>query len=229
MIITFASSKGGVGKSTACACLAGAFAAQNETVHIIDLDGNHTVSRWLASTGSLPARITVTTPDPTKLTEHLKQIQADAKPCHILIDVAGGFEAALTQAVARANLTIIPAAPTEADLFEAARIARHVRGIFEAFDRQPLFRVLLTQVQALASHTQAHAIREVDRLGLPRFETMLSYRAAYQEIGFSGLPPHLSPPTRPTTQKAVAEISQWRSEITALFTSTQTVKTTVAA
>ena len=38
MILTFASSKGGVGKSTTCACLAGAFAKAGENVHIIDLD-----------------------------------------------------------------------------------------------------------------------------------------------------------------------------------------------
>ena len=35
MIITCASSKGGVGKSTTCACLAGAFAHLGETVHIV--------------------------------------------------------------------------------------------------------------------------------------------------------------------------------------------------
>lgn len=229
MIITFASSKGGVGKSTSCACLAGAFAAQGQSVHIVDLDGNHTVSRWFTATGATPERITVTTPNPNDLSEHLKEIAADTKPDHILIDLAGSFEQAMTPAIARANLTIIPAAPTEADLFEAARVARHVQGIFEAFDREPLYRLLLTQVQPLASHTQAHAIREVARLQLPCFSAMLTHRAAYQEIGFSGMPPHLTKPQRPTTQKAVAEINQWLSEVAGLFSSDQPAKTNVAA
>ena len=64
MIITCASSKGGVGKSTTVACLAGAFAYVGETVHIVDLDNNRTVSRWFADASIRPSAITVSTPDP---------------------------------------------------------------------------------------------------------------------------------------------------------------------
>ena len=52
MIITLASSKGGVGKSTITGCLAGVWAADGDTVHIIDLDNNRTVSRWFADTAT---------------------------------------------------------------------------------------------------------------------------------------------------------------------------------
>ena len=44
MIITLASSKGGVGKSTITGCLAGVWAADGDKVHIVDLDNNRTVS-----------------------------------------------------------------------------------------------------------------------------------------------------------------------------------------
>jgi cellulose biosynthesis protein BcsQ len=54
MIITFASSKGGVGKSTSCVALAGAYARAGQRVHIIDLDGNKTASRWLGDDSSGP-------------------------------------------------------------------------------------------------------------------------------------------------------------------------------
>jgi len=209
MIITFASSKGGVGKSTTCACLAGAIAFEGRSVHIVDIDANRTIGRWLEHQGH--AKITVSAPTPAQLTEHLEEITRTVNPDIILIDVAGAFEQAITVAMARANLTIIPAAPTEADLHEANRIAAHLRGVFAAFRREPVFRVLLTQVQALGSHAQAHAFREVERLGLPRFATTIGHRAAYQEIGFSGAPPHLASPARPTTTKAIAEIDAlWR-------------------
>ena len=49
MIITLASSKGGVGKSTITGCLAGVWAADGDKVHIVDLDNNRTVSRWFAA------------------------------------------------------------------------------------------------------------------------------------------------------------------------------------
>ncbi len=46
MILTFASSKGGVGKSTTCAAIASALAMDGERVLLIDLDQNRTLQRW---------------------------------------------------------------------------------------------------------------------------------------------------------------------------------------
>jgi chromosome partitioning protein len=212
MIITLASSKGGVGKSTTTAALAGAFAQKGLAVHIVDLDSNHTVSRWLGD-GSATPHLSVSVADPQDLTEHLGAIERTHKPDVILIDIAGTYERALTVAVARAHLTIIPAAPSEADLFEAARVARHIRSVFQAFGREPLFRLLLTRVQPLASHAQVHACAEIERLRLPVFESVIQQRAAYMEIGLSGLPPHFAQQGRATVAKAVAEIDALVGEI----------------
>ncbi len=109
MIITLASSKGGVGKSTTTASIAGAFAYAGHRVHIIDLDSNHTVSRWLGDAGRSSPRLTVSAADPQDLTEHLTEISTKHKPDVTLIDIAGTYERALTVAIARAHLTIIPA------------------------------------------------------------------------------------------------------------------------
>ena len=46
MIIAFASSKGGVGKSTTCAAVGARLAQRGEDVLILDLDQNRTVERW---------------------------------------------------------------------------------------------------------------------------------------------------------------------------------------
>ena len=46
MILTFASSKGGVGKSTTCAALASALALEGARVSLLDLDQNRTLDRW---------------------------------------------------------------------------------------------------------------------------------------------------------------------------------------
>jgi len=46
MIISFASSKGGVGKSTACAAVGARLAQRGEGVLIFDLDQNRTLERW---------------------------------------------------------------------------------------------------------------------------------------------------------------------------------------
>jgi chromosome partitioning protein len=216
MIITCASSKGGVGKSTTVACLAGAFAHIGEAVHVIDLDNNRTVSRWFRDKSLEKRGISVSTPDPQDLTAHLQSISVTKAPDIVLIDVAGSYERALTVAAARAHLTIIPAALAEADIFEASKTANHIHQIFASFGREPLFRLLLTQVQALSSHAQKHAGREVKRFRLPLFDNALGLRAAYEEIGLSGLPPHFADPERPTVAKALVELNALRDEIIAL-------------
>ena len=216
MIITLASSKGGVGKSTTTAALAGAYAFAGSRVHIIDLDSNHTVFRWLGD-GQCSPRLSVSTADPHDLTDHLRLMTERHEPDVTLIDIAGTYERALTVAIARANLTIIPAGPSEADIFEAARVARHIRSLFQAFGKEPLYRLLLTRVQPLASHAQIHSCTEIARLKLPAFETAIHHRAAYMEIGLSGLTPHFSDSRRATVGKAVAELDALASEIRAVI------------
>ncbi len=215
MIITLASSKGGVGKSTTTAALAGAYAAAGLRAHIVDLDSNHTVSRWLGDGSAHPSPVGLggRSAGPDRASG---QIAAKHAPDVTLIDIAGTYERALTVAVARAHLTIIPAAPSEADIFEAARVARHIRSVFQAFGREPMYRLLLTRVQPLASHAQLHACAEIERLKLPAFATAIQQRAAYVEIGLSGRPPHFADAGRATVGKAVTEIDALMAEIATL-------------
>lgn len=217
MIITLASSKGGVGKSTITGCLAGAWAAGGDTVHIVDLDSNRTVSRWFSDPQRRPKAISISAPDPANLTDHLSKLAATTDPDLILIDIAGSYERALTVAVARAHLTLIPAAPTEADIFEASRVARHITSVFAAFSRDPLYRLLLNRVQPLSSGAQLYATLEIVRLQLPRIKTRVLQRAAYEELGLSGQPPHFADKKRPTVAKAIEELNQVRRDIEELL------------
>ena len=154
------------------------------------------------------------------MTEHLQETARLFAPDMILIDIAGSYEQALTIAIARAHLTIIPASTTEADIFEAARVARHIQTIFAAFGKIPLYRVLATRVAPLVTHAQAHGFRQIARLKLPLMKSLIAARAAYEEIGLSELPPHYADPGRPTTIKAVAELDLLRAEIDTLLEQT---------
>jgi cellulose biosynthesis protein BcsQ len=138
----------------------------------------------------------------------------------ILIDIAGSYEQALTIAIARAHLTIIPSSTSEAEIFEAARVARHIQTIFAAFGKIPLYRLLVTRVAPLATYAQQHGFHELDRLKLPRLNTSLAHRAAYLEIGMSGLTPHYAAMERPTAAKAVVELNDLRKEIDDLLLAT---------
>src|SRR5262245_3381511 len=156
-------------------------------------------------------------------------MRAPFAPDMILIDIASAYEQALTIAIARAHLTIIPASTTEADIFEAARVARHIQSIFAAFGKIPLYRVLATRVAPLVTHAQAHGFKQIARLKLPLMKSLIAARAAYEEIGLSGLPPHYADPGRPTTAKAVAELDQLRIEIDTLLEQTYGTQPSTAA
>ena len=214
LIITFANSKGGVGKSTACLSIAGAYARAGSRVHICDLDGNQTVSRWLSNEATRPANITVSKPDPEALTEHLQQTARDHAPDFCLIDIAGVYETALTFAIGRAHLTIIPVCPSsEADIFEARKITKHIDAMSHTFQRPYLYRVLATKVSTLPTFAQGHGFKEIRRLQLPLFATTIAQRTAYEEVGYSGRPPHFAEPMRGTTAKAVAELDRLKREL----------------
>ena len=188
------------------------------TVDSLNLS-NPYITILTSSTASAP-----TAPDPTAQTEHLAELAATSNPDLILIDVAGTYERALTVAVARAHLTLIPAAPTEADIYEASRVARHITSVFEAFGREPLYGLLLNRVQALSSGAQLYATLEIVRLRLPRIKTRILQRAAYEELGLSGQPPHFADLKRPTVSKAVEELDAVRADIDALMQATYTVQ-----
>jgi hypothetical protein len=70
------------------------------------------------------------------------------------------------------------------------------------------------------THAQAHGFKQIARLKLPLMKSLIAERAAYQEIGLSGLPPHYADPRRPTTAKAIAELDKLRAEIDTLLEQT---------
>jgi len=105
-VIAAANSKGGCGKSTTILILAGEYAAQGCRVHIIDADPKKRLVRW-AQAGVKPDRITVSEANVGSMRDEIEKARTRAEV--VLIDVEGTANAALTLAVAYANLVIVPA------------------------------------------------------------------------------------------------------------------------
>lgn len=212
-IITIASSKGGVGKSTVCICLAGALLARGNSVHIIDLDENQTVMRWHTQHRIDLAGLTVTTVPAIEFPAHLRLVTAQGGNDYILIDVAGVYEKAMLQAMGRSNLVIIPAQPSEPDLHEATKVVRDLTDLNDSFNGAIPFRVLLNLFEPLDPHYQRHAVAELSRLQLNRFETVLHKRAAFREAFMTGLSPHFADASRAPTAKAIVELDAIVTEL----------------
>jgi chromosome partitioning protein len=220
MIITFASSKGGVGKSTACAFLAGKLCSRHERVHIIDLDQNRALDRWLKQQGATPIQgLSVSTIDPDQLSNHIKKL-GEQELDYILIDCAGAYEKALMLAIMRSNLVIIPTKASELDMKEAMKVIADIDTMSERFKADIAYRLLISQVNPLNPAYQQFTLDEIERLGFDRFMTVIHERAAYREIFLTGKPPHFADPKREAVRKAVAEIDNLTDEIDTILAST---------
>ncbi len=127
-VISFATSKGGSGKSTALIILASVFAHEGGKVAVIDTDPNETVWRWAQKTGR-PANVT-----PYKARnedELMDAIDAARASGHqlVLVDVEGRASALGNVAISSAMLTVIPVRPSEPDGVEASKTIKAIRAI----------------------------------------------------------------------------------------------------
>jgi chromosome partitioning protein len=187
MIISFASSKGGVGKSTVCAAVGARLAQRGEVVLILDLDQNRTLERW-----GRKAKVTglvVTAIDRDAFTTVFRETVTAGTADHILIDLAGAREATVLKAIARSDLVVVPAQPSEPDLREALVVVSDIKDVAEEKGAPIPYRLLLTKMPSLRTRVTDFAYQEVGRHGLPMFKTVIVERTAYKEMFLTGQAP----------------------------------------
>lgn len=210
MIITFASSKGGVGKSTTCAAISAELALQGSRVLLIDLDQNKTLARW-ARKAPIEG-LTVLPIESKEFGEFFRKQAVAGNYDHICIDLPGTREATMFKVLARSDLVVIPAQASEPDLREALVVVSDIRDVREETGRAIPYRLLLTKVFPLRSRVTDYAYQELERHGLPLFRTALVERSAYKEMFLTG-----EPPTRSESGKgAGAEVKALLAEIHAI-------------
>jgi chromosome partitioning protein len=209
MILTFASSKGGVGKSTTCAAIASELALEGARVLLIDLDQNRTLDRW-ARKAPIEG-LTVTAIDPQKFGGFFRDAEASGEYDHICIDLPGNREVTLFKALARSNLVVIPAQASEPDLREALVVVSDIRDVAETAQRTIPYRLLLTKVFPLRSRVTDYAYNELERRGLPLFRTALVERSAYREMFLNGQPPTLTEPGKGAGQEVRSLLAEIRA------------------
>jgi len=190
VIIAFAPSKGGVGKSTACAAVGARLAQRGEQVLIIDLDQNKTLERW-GRKATIPG-LTVKAMERDQFTTEFRETIAKGDIDHVLIDLAGAREATTLKAIARSDLVVIPAQASEPDLREALVVASDVRDVAEEKGAPIPFRVLLTKMSPLRTRVTDFVYQELARHQFPIFRTVMVERVAYKEMFLTGAPPSIS-------------------------------------
>jgi chromosome partitioning protein len=200
-VISFASTKGGVGKTTLAFVLATAIARRlaqgprlgekDYRVACIDADPNGTLDMVLRRTGD---------PDILSLlsdAEALLPTLRDAlrRAAVVLIDLEGSANQAMLYAAGKSDLVLIPAQPSAFDVREAAKTAGVVRQAADLVGRDIDQRVVLTRTPVLRQRVAEHSRSQFTKAGLPVLPVELVQRTAFQTMTYTGQPPFLSDPT----------------------------------
>jgi chromosome partitioning protein len=185
-IITTASSKGGVGKTTLTNAFAEFLRRQSFTVFCLDADPNKNLSGWLATTEMIPFKIVQA--------DDLVHVANDEASRHdfVLIDVPGANSTTLVNAIDISSLVLIPTKPDAKDVVEAFRTYQHVlTAITKARRFAPKAYIpaaaVLTQVDRRATVDQT-ARQQLAGLNVPTLKADLGLKASINHASFASKP-----------------------------------------
>jgi chromosome partitioning protein len=170
MIITVASFKGGVGKSTTAVHLAGIFSSFGPTI-LVDGDPNRSVTGW-AKRGSLPFPVV----DERQLGKAAREAE------NLIIDTqARPSREDLDALASGCDLLVIPTTPDALALDALMLTVDALRQVGNA-----RFRILLTMVPPKPSRDGEDARTMITEAGLPIFQGSIRRLAAFQKAALLG-------------------------------------------
>ena len=213
--ISFASPKGGVGKSTSCLAIAGALLAAGEKVRIIDFDQTETIWRWYTTNAGTQHHPNLTVEQGPK-TDHGYFVNDlwNTATGYVLLDLAGSLSDLTLTMAAFATLTITPAKVSEPDIMEANKMANKLHAVASRLNKPIQHRILLNEIPNIVSRDEVELVEQIDASNLARFATIIRRRSAYSKSFSNGTLPHFAPQPNP---KAIAEIDALMQEIQSIF------------
>ena len=157
-VITFASPKGGAGKTTAALLLATELAVKGFDVTVIDADPLKWIEGW-SKLPDKPANLEVL----VGLTEDniIEAIdQAQSRSQFVIIDLEGTASTIVAYALSRSNFVLVPIQPSNMDARAGAMIVKLIRNHEQAFRIEIPFALFLTKTRGRDS-TQ-NAVQHLD-------------------------------------------------------------------
>ena len=187
--ITFASFKGGAGKTTAVMAVASTLIASGKRVALIDADENSPLLDWrkaAQSAGTWSQDCEIYEADDLKSFERAFEDVSDKGFDYVIIDTRGGGSELNNACLVNTNLVIIPSALTTLDMTQGLATFEHTIELLKAMktnlpvalliQRVPVGKLTVSQRQSLAALSE-----------LPRCETLLHARDAYAAMSSRGM------------------------------------------
>jgi chromosome partitioning protein len=179
-VISFASPKGGVGKSTSALILASGLRAANASVTVIDGDPNKTLYNWAQEAGEGAFDCEELTKDDL-ITDQIEEAAERTK--FVIVDLEGTANLAMSRAISRTDLVIVPLQPSPVDARQASKAIRLVMSEAKALRRAIPYKMLFTRANAAVTTRDEKEIRrQFADADIPVFETKLIDRAAYRAM-----------------------------------------------
>lgn len=204
LTIALCQTKGGSGKSTLAECLA-VEAAKTSEVYLVDLDPQETVTKWWRRRGGPENPMLVT--NVQSLTTFLLALKKkETEPDVMIMDTPGSFLGTIRDAVAVADVIVVPCAPSLKD-WEAMDT---LESIIVKAKRQDSTLYVVNRYRK-GTETSKEAVLALEKRALLE-PLILTLRTDHERAGFSG--------------KSAAEINKIAAdEITELWATIKEVAT----
>lgn len=228
VVIVFAQSKGGAGKTTAAITLASELAMLGASVTLIDADPNQHAAKWAKKPGRPESITLVENPRGREVEEHIIDDidAAKRKTTFVIVDLEGTASLATGNAISRANLVVIAVQGSQDDADEAAKTMKLVRRQEQAYEKSIPFAVLITRAPAALNPKILRGIVEdFQEAKIPMFKNRLIDREAFKAIKTYGGTLHdLSDGEVSGATKACQDARAFTKELIQFIRSTKSVE-----
>jgi chromosome partitioning protein len=186
-IVALVSTKGGSGKSTLCASLAGELMKRGHRVALLDADPQRTLTAWHGNDGPLKA-LPIGAATGASVVPSIKAMAGEADV--VLIDTAGFHNRDALAVLAHADLALVPFSPTPADALGAAHTVALLREVNATVERakNPV-RIALVMNSATRGTLAPYIRDQLAATGAEILKASIGRRVAFAEALLDGTAP----------------------------------------
>jgi len=217
-VISFANSKGGVGKSTSALVLSQVFAHHNSSVTLIDADPNQPLKKWaLRDSERVPENLHIVA-DVNEDTILSAIDDASQKDAFVIIDLEGSKNVTVSYAIGRSDLVLIPIQGSQLDADEAAAVIQLIEREKRAFNRDIDYAVLFSRSTMIQARDVTHVRKQLIKNDISILKSELMDRSAYRTIfQLGGSIYDLTEKEVSNPQKAITNAEAYAQSVTELL------------
>ena len=177
-VVVFASSKGGVGKTTSALTLSSVLTHHGARTTLIDADPNAPLALWSTRfPKGVPEGLSVKTAFRTDVAD----IIDSAVDPYVIVDLEGSRNEEVSVAFGRADLVLIPMKGNRLDADEAVNVIKVIRKQESIFRRAIPFRVFLSQTSpVIVDKGMRDICTQMRENNIPMLRTGMVERSAYK-------------------------------------------------